>query len=107
MSKALAHPDWVRRMNLFGETTGDPARMVSLDADEMLAVARAETGLDDLGAAEWPGWEETYRRLLDSIDRESQLHLVGRVMTRGEALRMLQTWLRLQAADSSSAAISM
>jgi hypothetical protein len=27
--KDLTHPDWVRRMNLFGETTGDPARMVA------------------------------------------------------------------------------
>ena len=93
-------------MNLFGETTGDPARMVSLDADEMLAVARDATGLDDLGEADWPGWEETYRRLLDSIDRESQLHLVGRVMTRGEVLRMLQTWLRLQATWSATPAIA-
>ncbi len=103
--KELTHPDWVRRMNLFGETTGDPARIVSLDADEMLAVARAATGLDDLGEAEWPGWEDTYRRLLHSIDQESQLHLVGRVMTRGEVLRMLQTWLRLQAAWNDTPAI--
>lgn len=96
-------------MNLFGETTGDPARMVSLDADEMLTVARDATGLDDLGetgASDWAGYEETYRRLLDSIDRESQLHLVGRVMTRGEVLRNLQTWLRLQAAWSATPAIS-
>jgi Sulfotransferase family len=104
--KELVHPDWVRRMNLFGETTGDPARMVSLGADEMLAVARAATGLDDVGAAEWPGWEETYRRLVDSIDRESQLHLVGRVMTRGEVLRNLMTWLRLQAAWAATPAIA-
>ena len=103
--KELTHPDWVRRMNLFGDTTGDPARMVSLDADEMLTVARTSTGLDDLGAADWPGWEETYRRLLDSIDRESRLHLVGRVMTRGEVLRMLQTWLRLQAAWTATPSI--
>jgi hypothetical protein len=93
--KKLAHPEWVRRMNLFGETTGDPARMIDLDASEMLDVARAATRLDDLGEAEWPGWEETYRHLLDSIGRESELHLVGRVMTRGEVLRILQTWLRL------------
>jgi hypothetical protein len=104
--KELVHPDWVRRMNLFGETTGDPARMVSLDADEMLDVARAATGLDDVGAAEWPGWEDTYRRLLDSIDHESQLHLVGRVMTRGEVLRNLMTWLRLQAAWTATPAIA-
>ena len=45
---------------------------------------------------DWPGWEETYRRLLTSIDAKSQLHLLGRVLTRGEVLRILQTWLRLQ-----------
>jgi hypothetical protein len=93
-------------MNLFGETTGDPANMVSLDAEEMLTTARAATGLDDLGEGEWPGWEETYRRLLDSIDRESHLHVVGRVMTRGEVLRNLETWLRLQAAWSATPAIT-
>jgi hypothetical protein len=40
-----------------------------------------------------------------SIDTESQLHLVGRVMTRGEVLRMLQTRLRLQATWDASPAI--
>jgi hypothetical protein len=106
LAKELTHPDWVRRMNLFGETTGDPARMVSLDATEMLATARDATGLTDLGEADWPGWEETFRALLDSIDRESELHLVGRVMTRGEALRMLQTWLRLQHEWATTPAIA-
>jgi Sulfotransferase family len=104
--KELVHPDWVRRMNLFGETAGDPARIVSLDADEMLATARDATGLDDVNEAEWPGWEETYRRLVDAIDRESRLHVVGRVMTRGEVLRMLQTWLRLQAAWRATPSIT-
>ena len=103
--KELTHPDWVRRMNLFGDNAGDPARVVGLDADEMLATARAATGLDDEGADEWPGWEETYRRLLDSIDNESQLHVVGRVMTRGEVLRVLETWLRLQAAWTETPAL--
>jgi hypothetical protein len=103
--KELVHPDWVRRMNLFGATTGDPARMVGLDADELLATARAATGLDDLGEQEWPGYEETFRRLVASIDGESELHLVGRVMTRGEMLRMLETWLRLQAHWAATPAI--
>jgi hypothetical protein len=104
--KELVHPDWVRRMNLFGETSGDPARIVSLDAGEMLAEARAVTGLHDVNEAEWPGWEETYRRLLESIDRESELHVVGRVMTRGEVMRMLETWLRLQAAWRATPSIA-
>ncbi len=97
MVKHLTHPDWVRRMNLFGDTVGDPARIVNLDPDQMLGVARHATGLDDVGEARWPGWTETYLRLLDAIDHESQPHVVGRVMTRGEVLRNLETWLRLQA----------
>ena len=93
--KSLAHPDWVRRLNLFGDAIGDPRVIVSLDPDELLALARATTGLDDLGEADWPGWDETYGRLLASVDAESQLHLLGRVLTRAEVLRVLQTWLRL------------
>ncbi|MGZ6895818.1 MAG: sulfotransferase family protein [Acidimicrobiia bacterium] len=90
------HPDWVRRLNLFGDAVGDPALLVGLDADELLATARASTGLDDLGEADWPGWETTFRTFLAAADSEAQLHLVGRVVTRSEVLRMLQTWLRLQ-----------
>ncbi len=96
--KALAHPDWVRRLNLFGDAVGHPRHVVGLDAEELLAVARSTTGLDDLGEGEWPGWTETYVRQLASIDAESNLHLLGRVLTRSEVLRVLQTWLRLQQA---------
>src|SRR4051794_16628247 len=88
--------DWVRRLNLFGDIVGDPAAIVGLDPDELLATARATTGLSDLGAADWPGWEETYRGFLAAADEESDLHLLGRVLTRAEVLKMLQTWLRLQ-----------
>ena len=70
MVKALVHPEWVRRLNLFGDVVGDPQHIVGLDPDELLAVARASTGLTDTGEAEWPGWEDTYRRLLTSIDTE-------------------------------------
>ena len=97
MSDSLDHPDWVRRLNLFGDAVGDPRFLVSLDPDELLELARASTGLVDLGEADWPGWESTFRAFISSVDRESQLHLLGRVITRGEVTRMLQTWLRLQA----------
>ena len=41
----LAHPEWVRRLNLFGAAVGDPTHLISLDADELLAVAQRSTGL--------------------------------------------------------------
>jgi hypothetical protein len=103
--KALEHPDWVRRLNLFGDAVGDPRHIVDLDADDLLALARTTTGLGDVGEADWPGWTETYQRLLGSIDAESRLHLLGRVLTRSEVLRVLQTWLRLQAAWCTTPAL--
>lgn len=104
--KELVHPDWVRRLNLFGDAVGDPRLIAGLDAGELLGLARTTTGLDDLGESEWPGWTETYERMLASIDAESQLHLLGRVMTRSEVLRVLQTWLRLHDAWNTQPAIT-
>jgi hypothetical protein len=89
--------NWARRLNLFGEIVGDPAALVDLDPDALLTLARDSTGLDDLGEAEWPGWETTYRSFLTAADAEARLDLVGRVLTRAESLKVLQTWLRLQA----------
>lgn len=95
--RPLEHPPWVSRLNRFGEVVGDPRALVGLDPAELLARARTTTGLDDVGEAEWPGWTETYERQLRAIDDEADLHLLGRVLTRAEVLRVLQTWLRLQA----------
>ena len=104
--RALEHPDWVRRIDYFGESVGDPRLVVDLDAAELLEVARATTGLRDLGEEEWPGWTETYERQLASIDAESNLHLLGRVLTRSEVLRVLQTWLRLNGLWQSTPAVA-
>ncbi len=96
MGHQLEHPQLVRRMNLFGDVVGDPSRIVNLDADEMLSVARAMTELDDLGEGDWPGWEESYRQTVAALDHDADLHVLGRVMTRGEILRTTATWLQLQ-----------
>src|SRR5205085_2224257 len=103
--KELQHPDWVRRLNLFGDAVGDASRVVGLDADELFGLARETTGLDDIGEVDWPGWTETYQRLLHSIDTESRLHLLGRVVTRSEVLRVLQTRLQLQQRWSTTPAL--
>jgi hypothetical protein len=104
--KELVHPEWVRRLNLFGDAVGDPRAIVDLDPAALLALARDTTGLDDLGEPEWPGWTETYERQVAAIDAESQLHLLGRVLTRSEVLRVLQTWLRLQDAWTTTPTIA-
>jgi hypothetical protein len=105
-TRKLVHPDWVRRLNAFGDSVGDPASIVDLDPGALLDLARATTGLDDLGETEWPGWTETYERMLASIDTESDLHVLGRVLARAETLRVLQTWLRLQDAWRTTPAIA-
>jgi hypothetical protein len=95
--KKLEHPQWVRRLNLFGPSVGDARHVVSLDADELLELARRTTGLGDFGD---PGWEPAYRALMSALDGEAKLHLLGRLLTRAEVLRVLQTKLRLQRAWS-------
>jgi len=100
--KRLEHPQWVRRLNLFGPSVGDPRHIVSLDADELVALARKTTGLEDFGD---PGWERGYRALMSALDAEAKLHLLGRVLTRAEVLRVLQTKLRLQRAWTERPAI--
>jgi Sulfotransferase domain. len=105
MSGSLDHPDWVRRLNLFGDAVGDPRTLVPLDPDELLAIARTTTGLTDVGDTEWSGWETAFRAFITSIDQESQLSHLGRVVTRAEVTRMLQTWLRLQAHWTATPAV--
>jgi Sulfotransferase family len=101
----LDHPSWVRRLNYLGEAVGGPGRIIGLDHAELLSSARATTGLEDVGEEEWPGWTETYERHVTGMDKEANLHLLGRILTRGEVLRVLQTWLQLQSLWSETAQI--
>ncbi len=106
MTKRLEHIDWVRRLNLFGDIVGGAERLVDLDGGALLTLAQATTGLDDVGEQAWPGWTETYERMARSLDEEARLHLLGRVTTRAEILRVLQTWLQLQACWAAEPSIT-
>lgn len=85
-------PDWVRRVNAMAPGVGGARHLVSLDPDELVAAACRATGLDDFGA---PTWEEPFRRLVAALDGESNLHVVGRLMSRHDLLRHLCTRLRV------------
>jgi Sulfotransferase family len=85
-------PVWVERLIAHGDAVGGADRLVGLDPDELVATALDSTGLGDFGP---PTWREHYDVLLKALERESDLHLAGRLITRTEVLRSLRNRLEL------------
>jgi hypothetical protein len=84
-------PDWVRRVN--DECSAlDIRSVVPLDEQSLLDHARRNTGLSDF---EDDGWLDHFRVLLDAIDKEAQLHFIGRVLARSDFLGYLEARLRI------------
>jgi Sulfotransferase family len=100
MSARYRRPDWVRRVNAMGPASGGARRLVPLDAGSLIDEARASTaasapdGDGDLGDGDWEG---RLRALVDAANG-SDLHVVGRLMTREELLRGLRTRFLVAAA---------
>jgi Sulfotransferase family len=67
-------------------------RALPLDAEAMYAKARGMTGLEDFGA---PPIERALFVLADSLEREANLHPLGRFLMRMHLLDLLKTRLRL------------
>ena len=78
---------------LFGDAVGDPNRLISLDADELLAVAQQSTGLTNSSSDD--DWDTGYRQLVEHLDARAGLTVLGRLSARAEIIRNLQTRLRL------------
>lgn len=85
-------PAWVERLNAHGDAVGGADRLVNLDAEELLATARASTGLDDFGGEIWRGHYEAF---MTSLATEPDLHLVGRLLARTDLLGTLANRLKL------------
>jgi hypothetical protein len=84
-------PEWVARVNEEGRILGATS-LVPLDAGSLLAQAVANTGLDDFGDA---SFREPFEILLDAIEREADLNLIGRLFTRSDMLIHLEGRLRV------------
>ena len=97
LAPAPAFPLPVRLMNSVGaglRSVGVP--LIRLDESSLLAEARRATGLDDFGDDASRGlWRDGLRRLIDSLETEAHLTVLGRVMARRDALRLLENRLRL------------
>jgi hypothetical protein len=92
--KPAARPEWVRQFNEEG-TCLDLRAVVPLDAQSLIAAARANTGLDDFGADDW---REPFEVLIRSLNDEAQLNLMGRLMTRSDLVILLEQRLQIEEA---------
>jgi Sulfotransferase family len=89
-------PEWVTRINAEGPVLGKG--VVPLDARSLLDAARANTGLSDFGDADpQDHWRAHFEVLLGAIEKEAQLNLLGRLLTRSDLLVYLQN--RLEVTD--------
>ncbi len=91
----LPRPEWIDQINAEGrmwKAAGMLRDMVPLDMDSLIAAARRETGLHDLGD---PDWEEPLSVLIDALEHEAELNLMGRMATRSEMILLLRNRLKL------------
>jgi hypothetical protein len=97
MAERYERPSWVRRINRMADALGGPdaaRRLVSINADEMMAAAVASVGGAPQGDFGDPGWGDRFTALARAIDACS-MHVVGRLMTKQELLRSLRSRLLL------------
>jgi hypothetical protein len=80
-------------MNLAGEGAGRIGlRPIKLSVDSLLEKATANTGLTDFGGDEF---RDPLALLVESLETEANLSLMGRLVARGDLLRTLENRLRM------------
>jgi hypothetical protein len=93
MAQRYERPAWVRRLNSIVEASGASLRdLVPIDADALLETGVRAAGGMPKGDFGDPHWQDAFLRLARSIDT-GDLHLLGRLITKGELLRSLRSRL--------------
>lgn len=85
------HPDWVSQVNREGSYFNLSA-VVPLDEQSLLSQAQKLTGLSDFGDS---GWQEPFRVLIQALETEAELTLMGRLMARSDILHWLSSRLKV------------
>ncbi len=94
MATVLNQAAWVVNINALGKGLGDDGRsMISLNPDSIMRAAVEATGLSDFGD-DW--FRDLFNALCKSLEEESQLTLLGRVMARHEVQLLLQNRLMIE-----------
>ncbi len=101
---AVGRRSWLAVVRRGAGTLSRPGRrLLGLDASRMLATARRRTGLEDFGD---PSFREPLERLLESLEREARLNLVGRIAAREDLTGMLMNRLKLERDRKQNPAIA-
>jgi hypothetical protein len=74
------------------DSVGGAEHLIALDVDELVGIASSTTGLSDFGDFDGD-WRGRLDSLVAAIEADSNLSVVGRLMTRQEILRSLRTRL--------------
>lgn len=83
----------IRAMNRVGHMlNGIGISPIKLSGDDLLKQAVKETGLRDFGS---DSFREPMELLLNSLREEGQLNLMGRLIAKGDVLRLLKTRLEI------------
>jgi Sulfotransferase family len=85
-------PEWVARLNEEGRGM-DAAGVVPLDENSLIRFATENTGLTDFGANDW---REPFEVLLNSLENEAALNLMGRMRIRQEIIQLLEARLQIE-----------
>lgn len=87
-------PKLVRVANrIAGGLARIPPLRVGLKPDSLIAAAKKQSGLSDLGD---PSFHEPLQKLVRSIEDEAKLHALGRIITRARLVSTLVTRMRLE-----------
>lgn len=90
--KAPDRPEWLA--TVIDECRHmDAAVIVPLDAENLIKTAMERTGLSNFGTDDW---REPFEILTRSLDREAELHIFGRIMTRNELINLLELRLKVE-----------
>ncbi len=93
MAQRYERPAWVRRLNSIVEASGASLRdLVPIDADALVETGVRAAGGMPKGDFGDPHWQDAFLRLARSIDT-GDLHLLGRLLTKGELLRSVRSCL--------------
>ena len=96
MEERYERPAWVRRLNAMGTAVGGPIEgarhLVPIDSADLLERATHSVGGVSAGDFGDPEWQLRFEQLTRSVD-SSDMHVVGRLLTKEELLRSLRTRL--------------